>query len=115
MALYLWLFDLTTLFLPAIDAQLEAEESGEEDSDDEHGGDSSLEEEDLNNIDIDEGTSIGRHRIFTLFSLFIRNYRFFAIWKLLLHKYMVLSQFIWTKARSFARGWIRSFCTNFLN
>jgi hypothetical protein len=38
----------------AIDAQLEEEESGEEDDEFEHGGDSSLDEEDLNNIDIDE-------------------------------------------------------------
>jgi hypothetical protein len=43
----------------AIDAQLEEDESGDEDESDEDGGGSSLDEEDLNNIDIDEGMRIG--------------------------------------------------------
>lgn len=57
--------DLTILFWIAIDAQLEEEESGDEDDEEEDGGDSSLDEEDLNNIDIDEGKPISDFILFS--------------------------------------------------
>jgi hypothetical protein len=45
---------VTVFGFRTIDAQLAEEESGEDDDEFDDGGDSSLDEEDLNNIDIDE-------------------------------------------------------------